>query len=137
MNRSGGNATDGSSAPLDQPGRTRKERAIHALGDPVNRELLAVMNDQPRSVQELLAQVSVPKSSVYNRLHVLRELGLVAVQRTIITSDGKRTDLFRSLVEEARIEVHGSETTLSLRLRNLPEERLTDLFRDMHQEAGR
>ena len=121
----------------DQATRSRRERLVDALGDPVNRQLLAAMDDQPRSVQQLLDRLSVPKSTVYSRLHQLRDLGLVAVQRTIITTDGKRTDLFRSLVEEARIDVRGSDTTLNLRLRNLSEERLRDLVGDLHREAVR
>jgi DNA-binding transcriptional ArsR family regulator len=130
----------GSPVAGDNPGdatRNRRERLIDALGDPVNRQLLAAMDDAPRSVQQLLERVPVPKSTVYSRLHQLRGLGLVAVQRTVITPDGKRTDLFRSLVAEARISVRGPETTLNLKMRNLSEERLRDLMEDLHAEVER
>jgi DNA-binding transcriptional ArsR family regulator len=121
--------------PPTPPGRSKRDRTIDALGDPVNRSLLAILHDAPRSVQEILGQTAVPKSTVYNRLHLLRELGLVAIQRTVISADGKRTDLFRSLVEEAQIEMRGASVNLRLKLRNLSEERLRQLFHDMHEVA--
>jgi DNA-binding transcriptional ArsR family regulator len=117
--------------------RSRRERIIDALGDPVNRQILAALDEAPHSVQELLATLHVPKSTAYSRLHLLRELGLVAIQRTVITGDGKRTDLFRSLVAEARVEMRGAVTSLTLRLRSLSEERLKDLLGDLHEEMRR
>lgn len=118
------------------PPRTRQERIIDALGDPVNRRLLGFLDEAPHSVQEILSDVGVPKSTVYSRLHDLRELGLVAVQRTVITPEGKRTDLFRSLVEEARIDIRGRTVTLTMRSRNLATERLKTLWKDLKEEAG-
>ena len=125
-------STDGGTPPP----LTRQERIIDALGDPVNRRLLGFLDEAPHSVQEILSDVGVPKSTVYSRLHDLRELGLVAVQRTVITPEGKRTDLFRSLLEEARIDIRGRTVTLTMRSRNLATERLKTLWKDLKEEAG-
>ncbi|MGI0132743.1 MAG: ArsR/SmtB family transcription factor [Thermoplasmata archaeon] len=122
--------------PARAPSASRQERVLDTLGDAVNRRLLGFLDDAPRSVQQILAELGVPKSTVYTRLHELRELGLVAVQRTIITDDGKRTDLFRSLVESAHIDIRGGLVTLTLRTRDLAAERLRSLWSDLREEVG-
>jgi predicted ArsR family transcriptional regulator len=104
---------------------------------PVNRHLLGFLDEGPRSVQDILTELGVPKSTVYSRLHDLRELSLVAVQRTVITPEGKRTDLFRSLVEEARIDLRGRMVTLTMKSRDLAGERLKTLWGDLRKEASR
>ena len=123
-------------APPSSARTPRPERIVNALGDPVNRRLLGFLDGGPRSVQEILAQLALPKSMVYSRLHDLRELGLVAVQRTVISPEGKRTDLFRSLLEEARIDLRAGAVTLTMRTRDLTTERLKSLWSDLRQEAG-
>ena len=119
------------------PTVSRQERIINALGDPVNRHLLGFLDNAPHSVQEILTELAVPKSTVYSRLHDLRELGLVAVQRTVITPEGKRTDLFRSLMEEARVDIRGRLVTLTMKSRDLATERLKTLWSDLRTEARR
>ena len=128
--------TVGGAVHPSQAPATRPERIVNALGDPVNRRLLGFLDAGPRSVQEILTRLGLPKSTVYSRLHDLRELGLVAVQRTVISPEGKRTDLFRSLLEEARIDLRAGSVTLTMRTRDLTTERLKSLWSDLRQEAG-
>jgi hypothetical protein len=96
-----------------------------------------MLNDAPHSAQELQATNHVPQSSLYRKLRELQDLGLVAVQTTVITADGKRVDMFRSRVEEVRIEMRGGSLQVSVRHRDLSAERLRFLWGRVRQEAGR
>jgi DNA-binding IclR family transcriptional regulator len=96
-----------------------------------------MINDAPHSAQELLAANHIPQSTLYRKLHELQELGLVAVQRTAITSEGKRVDLYRSLLEELRVDLAGTSLRIQVRYRDLQAERLKELWHDMRREAGR
>ncbi len=118
-------------------GDDHRERILDALGDPAARRILLMLNEAPHSAQELLADRAIPQSTLYRKLHELEELGLVGVQRTAITADGKRVDLYRSLLEELRVELQGPSLRIQVRFRDLAAERLRDLWHTMRSEARR
>ncbi|MCI4344786.1 MAG: helix-turn-helix domain-containing protein [Thermoplasmata archaeon] len=129
--------TPSSNAELPPPPRDRKERILDALGDPVARQIILMLNDAPRSAQELLVANHVPQSTLYRRLHELEELGVVAVQRTVITEEGKRVDLYRSLLEEFKVELRSSRLEVTVKYRDLQSERVRELWGAVRKEAGR
>lgn len=96
-----------------------------------------MISQSPRSAQDLLAAERIPQSTLYRKLHDLQDLGLVGIQRTAITPEGKRVDLYRSLLEELRVEMLGAELRIQARFRDLSAERLKDMWRDVRKEAGR
>ncbi len=56
------------------------EAAFHALAEPRRRDILRLVRDQPRSVNEIAAQFDITQQAVSQHLQVLREAGLVAVR---------------------------------------------------------
>ena len=130
---------DGSTGPTAPPSnpRERKERILDALGDAASRGILLMISEGPRSAQELLTANQIPQSTLYRKLHELQDLGLVGIQRTAITPEGKRVDLYRSLLEELRVELHGTELRINARFRDLGQERLKEMWHDVRKEAGR
>jgi DNA-binding transcriptional ArsR family regulator len=56
------------------------EAALQALAEPRRREILRLVRDQPRSVNEIAAQFDITQQAVSQHLKVLREAGLVAVR---------------------------------------------------------
>jgi DNA-binding transcriptional ArsR family regulator len=133
---------EGSRAPVEPappppaPGGTR-ERILDALGDPVARQILLMLSDQPRSAPDLLKTNHIPQSTLYRKLHDLQTLGLVGIQRSAITEDGKRVELFRSRLEELRVELRGASLRIDVRFRDLAAERLHDLWSDLKREVRR
>ncbi len=95
-----------------------------------------MLSEAPRSANDLLKSVSVPQSTLYRRLGELKDLGLVGVQRTILTEDGKKVDLFRSLLEEVDISLRGSSMSVRTRRRDLAAERLADLWGEVREPDG-
>lgn len=112
-----------------------REAILHALGDPISRELLLLLNQTPRRASDLLRAGAIPPSTLYRKLGRLRKLGLVAVQRSIVTEDGKRLDLYRSLLCEVDVSLRGATLEVRAQRRNLSAERLADLWEDV-REAG-
>jgi len=56
------------------------ETALAALAEPRRRAILQLVRDQPRSVNEIAAQLDVSQQAVSQHLQVLKEAGLVAVR---------------------------------------------------------
>jgi DNA-binding transcriptional ArsR family regulator len=56
------------------------EAALQALAEPHRREILLLVRDRPRSVNEIAAQFDISQQAVSQHLKVLKEAGLVAVQ---------------------------------------------------------
>jgi len=115
----------------------RKERILEALGDRWSREILLMLNDAPRSAQDIQASNRIPQSTLYRKLHELGEIGLVGVQRSVISPDGKRVELYRSLLDELKVEMRGARLRIDVRFRDLAAERLKEMWRDVRREAGR
>lgn len=112
-----------------------REAILQALGDALSRQLLLLLAEAPRSPRDLLRSVTVPQSTLYRRLGELRALGLVDVQRSMITEDGKRMELYRSLLEEVEVRLHGGTLDVRARRRDLSAERLAGLWGEV-REAG-
>ena len=113
---------------LSRVPRTLEEAILTALGDPMARAILLRLSDRPASVQEVTQSSGLPQASVYRKLRELQECGLVGVQRSTLSADGHRTDLFRSLLVEARLTYRGSSIELLASFRALAAERLSEMW---------
>jgi DNA-binding transcriptional ArsR family regulator len=56
------------------------EAAFQALAEPRRRDILRLVRDQPRSVNEIAARFDITQQAVSLHLQVLKEAGLVAVR---------------------------------------------------------
>jgi DNA-binding transcriptional ArsR family regulator len=112
----------------------RRERILDALGDAASRGILLMLNETPRSAQELLQANKIPQSTLYRKLHDLQQLGLIGIQRTAITAEGKRVDLYRSLLEELRVDLIGQSLRIQVRFRDLSAERLKEMWHQVRRE---
>ncbi len=123
--------------PCSPCSSSRKERILDALGDRWAREILLLLSEGPRSAQEIQASNRMPQSTLYRKLHELAEVGLIGIQRSGISPDGKRVELYRSLLEELTVEMRGTRLTIDVRFRDLSSERLKELWQSMPERAGR
>ena len=93
-----------------------------------------MLNDSPMSAQEMLGANRIPQSTLYRKLHELQEIGLVGVQRTAITSEGKRVDLYRSLLERVAVEMYGKTLRIDVKYRDLAKYILQTMWKDFRRE---
>lgn len=76
-----------------------------ALSNEYSRRVLAVCIKQAQPVREIEQSTGLPSATVYRHVTSLIEDGLLFVERSALTPDGKRYEMYRSRVRKARIEV--------------------------------
>jgi len=57
------------------------DAALKALAEPRRREMLRLVRDEPRSVNDIASHFDITQQAVSQHLHVLKDAGLVAVRR--------------------------------------------------------
>lgn len=55
--------------------------------------------DKPKSAIEISTESNIPISTAYRRIHYLSKAGLIQINKTITTADGKKYCLYRSNVK--------------------------------------
>jgi DNA-binding transcriptional ArsR family regulator len=125
------------SARLSKVPRLQEEAILAALGDPQSRALLLQLNETTRSAQELVERSGMPQASVYRKLRELQESGLVGIQRSALSTDGHRTDLFRSRLAEARLAFRADRLEVWASFRELAAERLVELWEEVRSAKKR
>ncbi len=76
---------------------------MKALADEYSRAILLSTIDKSKSAIEVSAERNIPISTAYRRLHDLEEAGLVVVERSVVSEDGKRFELYRSTVRSVAV----------------------------------
>lgn len=74
--------------------------ALQAMADGCSIAILRATTDRACSATELVHELAVPASTVYRRINELVEGKLLAVERIVISEDGKKFTLYRSVVRE-------------------------------------
>ena len=92
-----------------------KDRLLKAVSERQMRDLLVRMLKEAKSASDLAYETRTPLSSVYRRIHELNEAGLLAVERAMITEQGKRLELYRSAVNEVNLKFEMASDLLDLR----------------------
>lgn len=90
----------------EPPGRYRPpdEQAVaDALGDPVNRCILAACVEQARPVKDIAEACDLSLATAYRHVNALTEEGLLFLDRSAISEEGKRVDLYRAAVRRVEI----------------------------------
>lgn len=91
-----------------------KKAILQAMADDCSLAILKSTTDKPASAMEIIRACSLPPSSVYRRISEFVDVGLLTVERMVITKDGKKFSLYRSTVRDVRAEYRLGEIDLSV-----------------------
>lgn len=91
-----------------------KNRIIECLADPQCRRIIDLTVNKPLSASEIAEGSNLPPSSAYRRISTLTDAGLLGVERSVITEDGKKYDLFRSTIKGIEINYRPSDIMVRL-----------------------
>ena len=108
------------------------DAVARALEDAAARRIIAACIRAPRSVKDIQQHTDVPMASLYRKVNGLVGQGVLVVERSAMTSDGKPYDLYRSRVRSARLEVEADRVEVTWR----PNEGLEDRIATMWQRLG-
>ncbi|MBI4258810.1 MAG: helix-turn-helix transcriptional regulator [Thaumarchaeota archaeon] len=91
-----------------------KSRLLKALSDENMRRILLSTAHEAKPVSTLSKECSIPLSTAYRYIHDLIEAGLMGIERSVITEDGKRYELYRSLVKSISLNLNGNAVELEV-----------------------
>ncbi len=91
-----------------------KDKVLKALADEYSRIIILSTIQKAKSAVELSSEKNLPISTVYRRLHELEEAKLVAIERSMITEDGKKFDLYRSTVASVSVSFNPGSTEVEI-----------------------
>ncbi len=106
---------------------------LEALGDPTTRRLLLELTQAEQDVHSLVVHTGLPQSSVYRHLKEMQERRLVKISRLAFTREGRKVEIFRSNVREARLYLEAGH----LRVEVVPTEDSADRIVSMWSEVAR
>lgn len=92
------------------------------------RRILAVCITQARPVRDIEQETALSQATVYRNVRQLVDDNMLIVERSAITPDGKRYDLFRSRIRSARIEVDAAGVRIMWEPVEAIEERLARVW---------
>ncbi|MDG6995102.1 MAG: helix-turn-helix transcriptional regulator [Nitrososphaerota archaeon] len=93
-----------------------KESLIRALADDYSRKIMLSTIVKPDSVEGLSRSLDIPISTAYRRVNDLKESGILTVEKTILTEDGKKFELYRSAFRTFRIDLNQGEISIEAEL---------------------
>lgn len=120
-----------------KPGPLHEDAVAAALADTYARKVLAACVRSPRAVKDISQQTGLPLPTAYRHVNRLVEAGLLVVERSALTPDGKRYELYRSRIRSARIELDANGERATWEPNEPVEERLASLWGTLRSQAGR
>lgn len=110
-------------------GPLRPETVADALSSKAARLILSRCIRRPIPAKELSEATGVPLASAYRTIHDLVEKGLLVVERSAMTPDGKAYDLYRSRLQEAALEMMPEQIRITWEVFEPVEDRLMNMWR--------
>lgn len=104
---------------------------ISALADEYSRKIILKTINHAYSVEELSHNENIPISTAYRRVNELKEVGLLTVEKTILTDDGKKFEMYRSAFRTIHIDLNQSDLVLDADLNEDVGMRLSRLWAAM------
>lgn len=104
---------------------------VQMLSDEYSRKIVMSAVSEAKSVEQLSEEDDVPLSTCYRRVHELVESGIMIIERIIITSDGKKYELFRSAYKGMQINFEGGNITVEATINEDISDRLYKLWISM------
>lgn len=113
---------------MAKPGSLTPDVVAESLADPYARRVLAVCVKQARAVKDIAHETGLALPTAYRHVNRLVEVALLIIERSAMTSDGKKYDLYRSRVKSARIEMDAGGERVSWEPNEAVEERLANMW---------
>jgi len=91
-----------------------KENILKRLADEYSRRILQLTMQKHKTAERISSELGVPLSTVYRKIKELKETGLLIVEKSVVTKDGKVCDLYRSTIKGVKINLGSQPPSLDL-----------------------
>ncbi len=115
---------------LDQP-PVREEALEKALSSPAKSRILAACIRRPRSAKQISDDAEQPLASTYRQIRALVDDGLLVVERSAMTPDGKPYDLYRARVRSAHLRLLPDRVEVTWEPNLAVEDRIANIWRNI------
>jgi len=85
---------------------------IQILSDRYSRSILFQTTLSAKSVEEVSKETNIPISTCYRRIHDMRVQGVLVIDRIVLTDDGRKYEMFKSAIKDARINIEGGKMSV-------------------------
>ena len=85
---------------------------IQILSDKYSRSILFCTTVGSKSVEEVSRETKIPVSTCYRRIHDMKEQGVLVIDRIILTNDGRKYEVYKSAIKDARINIEAGRMSV-------------------------
>lgn len=93
-----------------------KELLIELLGDKYSRAILSLTSSMECSALLLCRELGIPLATVYRKLRLLEDTGLIKHVKTIIHLSGNEEKYYRCVIQEVKISFHKGMLSVNLNM---------------------
>jgi len=80
-----------------------KLRVLSAISDDYSRLIIASTMEESKSVFDIVVSGNIPIATAYRKIHYRQKSGILKTEKSVISDDGKRYDLYKSNIKAVRI----------------------------------
>jgi len=91
---------------------SKAKTMIGILSDRYSRSILFATTSDAKSVEEVSKETKIPISTCYRRIHDMRQQGVLVIDRIVLTNDGRKFEMYKSAIKDARINVEGGKMSV-------------------------
>lgn len=89
---------------------------LESFGDDDKKSILGITNGEELIISQILEKCGIPQTSGYRKINALIEDGLLTASGQIVTGDGKRVSKYRTIFDNAKIDIVKNKIIVSVRL---------------------
>ncbi|MEK6975111.1 MAG: winged helix-turn-helix domain-containing protein [Candidatus Thermoplasmatota archaeon] len=112
----------------------KEETVVAALNSETARRIMSRCIHKAMAVKDLSEKTAIPLPSAYRHVNGLVEDGLLYVERSAMTADGKPYDLYRSTLKSCRIEMDADGVRVTWELNSSADQRLQHMWQSLRGE---
>jgi predicted transcriptional regulator len=111
--------------------RAVQDELIRSLADEYSRKIILGTINKAQSVEELSQSEKIPISTTYRRVNEMKDVGILTVEKTILTEEGKKFELYRSAFKAIHMDLNQAEIIIDVELNEDVATRLSRLWAAM------
>ncbi|VVB85031.1 Helix-turn-helix domain protein [uncultured archaeon] len=96
----------------------KEEMFVELLGNKYSRGILSLTSTMECSALQLCRELGIPLATVYRKLKLLEESGLVKHVKTIINLSGNEEKYYRCAIHEVKVSFHKGMLSVNLNMEN-------------------
>ena len=90
------------------------ELILRSMGDEDKKNIITSVIPEPRIISDIIKITKIPQTSVYRKINLLINDGLLAPQGYFITSDGKRITRYGAIFDDINIALEKNKVIVSI-----------------------